>query len=82
MILGEQPIGMSIKQWRTNMGMTKTEAAKAAGMGLPAWSRIEEGQVPHPQFTTIVRMFQAMGAVVALTAGSGTRSWFGEHVDS
>lgn len=74
-ILGQRAVGKEIEQWRVNMGMTITQAAEAADMAATLWSRIEKGHTLSPYWSTIVRMFQAMGAVVNVEAAPGTRSW-------
>lgn len=67
-ILGEEPVGEQIKQWRVDQGMTIAEAARAAGITGSIWSRVETGSTPNPLFATIVRMWAGLGAHLEVVA--------------
>lgn len=61
-------MGVSIQRWRISLGMTATEAARAAGIHVGMWGRIESGETPNPLFSTVQKMFAAMWGMVEIKA--------------
>lgn len=69
-ILGQEPIGEQVRAWRTNMGLTVSEACRRAGVIEVVWRRIENGDTPFPRWDTIVRMFAGMHSQIDVTVAS------------
>lgn len=74
-MLGEGPIGEQIRQWRINLGLTVAEAARLSGVSGSVWGRIEAGATPGPLMTTVVKMFQGLGAKIEVTALPRPAKW-------
>lgn len=77
MRLSGRPIGAQIAQLRINQGLTRQQAAEAAGINLQVWQRIEDGRTsghyPNPHWNTIVQMLKGLGMTIdfAFTDSAG-----------
>lgn len=75
MILGEEPIGGQVRQWRVNLGLSIADASRAAGITPGVWSRIESGVTPNPAMETVIKIFRGMGAQIDIKALPKDRKW-------
>lgn len=78
MILGDDSIGESIRQWRINIGMSIADAARQAGIAASAWGRIENGVTADPSMRTLCKMFAALGAQIEVKIAPSKRQWHQE----
>lgn len=74
-ILGDDSIGESIRQWRINIGMSIADASRQAGIAASAWGRIENGVTADPSMKTLCKMFTALGAQIEVKIAPGKRQW-------
>jgi len=58
------PIPDEIRRRREKRGLTQQQAADAAGMLRPAWSRLESGSRPNPAIDTLRRVAEVLGCRV------------------
>lgn len=68
------PFPEMLRQLRTNVGLTQHQAGEAAGLSRGYWGTVENGR-RYVQWRTAIRMLEALGYQVNITAGgkpSGT----------
>lgn len=53
-----------IKSLRERRSLTQQQAADAAGMPRPHWTRLESGERPDPQLSTAEKVAKALGVRV------------------
>ena len=63
----EEPVGLRIKRFRTERGMTATELANAAGVSKSYLSALENGDGTHrrPSAKTLYSLASAMGVAMS-----------------
>lgn len=66
MILGREPIGQVIKQWRVNLGMSQAELCRRSNVNPDALSRLEAGKMINPPWEMIYKIFTGMNASIEI----------------
>lgn len=54
----------AIRAARESLGLTQQQAADAAGIARPNWARLEAGNRPDPQLSTVEAVAEAIGVRV------------------
>lgn len=68
MILGRTPIGETIKQMRTDQGLTRAQLANKAGIMERTLGRIENGEHPRCEWDTVIGILnEGLGAFLEIT---------------
>ena len=62
-----------LQQYRVNLGLTITEAAKLCNMSPGTWSRYERGEIRYPEWATVIKMMAGLGMTLDWCFGTAPK---------